>query len=398
MRSQSPRQLSVLTVIESLGRAGAEQALVNLLPALQERGYRCEVAALWPPYDTAAELEEAGVRVHRLNLRHRWHAPQAVRRLTGLGRRRQFDVLHAHLFFAGIYTALSRPLLTGPRRVISFHNVDYDLYPAESVRRRAIKAMHAALMRYGMDGHAGVSRAVARHFETNLNLARVAVIPNSFPVQRIAPQADLQRHAVLSRYGVNDGEFVVVIAARLVPQKGHRFFIQALHLLAQRGLRAKVLAFGAGPLAQDLADEVARCGLQEQFRLCGAVPHEQLLPIIQAADALALPSTHEGFGLAPAEAMLLEKPVLATTIGGVEDVVEHEVSGLMVPPGDPAALADGLARLMQNPDLCRRLGRQGRQSVVNKFSTSHVAAMWEEFYNDLWDGVGPRKGSHSEGA
>jgi len=375
--------MRLLFIIESLGGGGAEHALVNLMPALRRRGHHCEVAVLWPPYELAGTLEEMGVRVHRLKVRHRWSAVEATLKIAALARRRRCDVLHSHLFFANIYTALSKIGAPGPRRAVSFHDVVYDIYPAHGAWQKLRKSLDSRLMRHGMDGYSAVSHAVAAHFTEQLGLAPVRVIPNAFPIEKLRPLADVQRGAVLTDYQFSAEDFVIVIPARLVPSKGHRFFIEALEILRARQLCPKALILGHGPLAEALADEVKQRRLDDQIIFCGRIPQEKLLPIIQVADAVVLPSTHEGFGLAPAEAMALETPVLASRVGGLVDLIEDGVSGLMVPPGDAQALADGIAQLMADVALRQRLGRAGRQRIVEHFSAEAVAAQWEDFYRDL---------------
>ena len=106
--------MKILTVIESLGCGGAEQALVNLLPVLKSRGHQCEVVALWPPYDIAPMLERYGISLHPLDIKGRWNLPQAVVRLAQAVRQVQPDVVHAHLFFASLYSALHQATHTRP--------------------------------------------------------------------------------------------------------------------------------------------------------------------------------------------------------------------------------------------------------------------------------------------
>lgn len=372
--------MKLLFVINSLPHGGAEQALVNLLPELRRRGYCCAVAALQPPYHLAAPLEDAGVAVHRLNLRHRYSMVEAVLPLGRLGR--QFDVLHAHLFFAAIYTALSKVLAPQPRRVVSFHNLDYDLHPPVMGWPKVRRAAHTWLLREWIDGRSAVSQAVAEHYAKHLKLRDITVIPNAFSVDRIQPLTRHRRDAILAPYyALHD--FVVVVPARLAPEKGHRFLLQALHILRGRNLLPRVLLLGDGPQRAAIESEVAYRGLQKQVTLLHAVPHAHLMALVQAADALALPSTHEGLPLVVGEAMALRCPVLVTDVGGLRDLVENGVSGLMVPPGDPLALADGLACLMQDSGLRRRLGAAGRQVVSARFSVERVAELWDAFYREL---------------
>jgi len=119
-----------------------------------------------------------------------------------------------------------------------------------------------------------------------------------------------------------------------------------------------------------------------QVEVLAAMPHEELLSIVAAADVLVLASTHEGFPLVPVEAALLRVPVLATRVGGLPELIEDGTSGLLVEPGDPTALADGLARLAADPGLRRRLGEAGRQAA-SRFSPEAQVPRWIEFYSGL---------------
>src|SRR5205807_1797296 len=121
------------------------------LPQLRRLGHHCEVAALWPPYDLAEALEQQGIVVHRLDLPHRWHVASALGKLEQLCRRHRFEIMHAHLFFAGIYTAMSKAFLPQPRRAVSFHNLAYESYPANTPWKRARKSLDSALLRTCID-------------------------------------------------------------------------------------------------------------------------------------------------------------------------------------------------------------------------------------------------------
>ncbi len=373
-------ELKLLVVSETLGRGGAEQALVNLLPVLRQRGCECEVAALYPPYPLAAELEETGVRVHRLDLSHRWNVAQGVRRLLRLLHAGKFDVLHGHLFFPGLYIALTRPFSPDLYRVVTFHSLGYDCYPTNTAWRKVRKRLDAWLMRNWIDGRVAVSTAVARHCESHLGLSGVHVIPNAFPMNRLNADPGLDRKKLLGEYGLSEHDFVVLFCGRLVKQKGHRFFIQALDILRQRGNCPKALVLGDGPLAAEIAADIRARKLTEQVRLGPAVTHSQLLRIMQGTDLFVMASTHEGFPLSPGEAMALGRPVLATRVGGCPDLLEDGVSGLLVPPADPLALAEGMARLMDDREERQHLGREGRRRIEQHFSAENLAAVWMEYY------------------
>jgi glycosyltransferase involved in cell wall biosynthesis len=372
--------LRLLVVSESLGRGGAEQALVDLLPALQQLGCSCEVAVLHEPDTLAGELEQAGIPVHRLRLTHRWMVPQGVLRLLRVLRDGPYDIVHGHLFFSGLYVALTYPLLRGVQRIITFHNLGYDTYPANTMWRKVRKGLDAWLMRHWIDRRVAVSRAVATHYETHLQIDAIDVIPNGFPTEHLQPSPALDRPRLLAEFGVGGSEFVALVCGRLVSEKGHRYFIEAIDQLRRRGQHPMALIVGDGPLAGVLTADVRARGLDQQIRFHPAVTRAKLLDLMQAVDLVVMPSTHEGFPLSPGEAMALGRPVLATSVGGTPDLVEDGVSGALVPPADPGALADAIALLMNDPERRQRLGACARQRIAEQFSTGHLAEVWMKYY------------------
>jgi glycosyltransferase involved in cell wall biosynthesis len=376
--------MKILHVIESLGRAGAEQALVNLLPEMQRRGHTCEVAVLWPPYDLQPDLEAAGIKVHRLHGRfeRRWNIMRGATRLARLQRRRRFDILHAHLLFADFYTGFSRGLAPQPRRVVTFHNTDFDFLTGASPTSRVARMALPHLLRRGFDGFSAVSNPVREHYLQHVPGIEIEFIPNAFPAE-LAPDANLDRISVRRQWQIEDDEFAIAVVARLAPEKGHQYLLEALTNLRSRQLRPKVLLLGDGPLREELQRQVQEKQLTSQVVFAGNRPHAQLLPLLQSVDAFVLPSTLEGFPLAPAEAMALQCPVLTTTAGGLTDLIENKVSGLLIPTADVPALEQGIQRLMQNAELRTQLGQGGRQRILKYFGAATIAARWETFYQNL---------------
>jgi glycosyltransferase involved in cell wall biosynthesis len=376
----------ILIVIESLGRGGAERALLYLLPALQAHGFRFEVAALWPPYTLATELEAAGIPVHRTDVRPKWNVAKGVGAVANLARPGNFDVIHAHVFFAAFYTALSKPFVAAPKRAVTFHNLAYDSYPANNWKRKALKSANRFLMRTFMDAWTAVSPVVAEHYCHHLGLENVAVIPNAVHLEKVTALSTHDRREILTGFNMDPNQFVLLMASRCVHEKGHRFLLQALRNLSDKEIRPQTLMVGGGPLFEEIGRTIKSLGLEGHVRLTDSVAHERLLKIMQASDALVMASTHEGFPLVPAEAMLLRKPVLATTAGGLTDLIANNVSGILVPPSDPEALAQGIERLVGDSELRTRLGEAGRERVLAKFSLEALLPNWEKFYASLVEG------------
>ena len=374
--------MRILHVIESLELGGAERSLLNVLPSLAHAGNDVEVAALWGPYPLARDLEAGGIPVHRLDIGNRWNIPSGTAKLVRLLRRGRYDVVHAHLFFSTLYVAASKPWAPRARRVATFHNLGFDSYPHTGAWRRARKSLQRWFTRRGFDATTAVSDAVARHYDGHLRLPPSVIIPNAVVVEPGRNGGEATR----ARFGLSPQSFVVVVPARFVPEKGHRHLLDALSELRRRDLRPEVILLGTGPVREAVAHRIEELDLSGQVRIHPTVPHQELVELLRAADAFVSSSTFEGSPLSIAEALSLGTPVLATAVGGVPELAEDGVSGILVPPGDVSALADGLARLMTDEPLRRRLAAAGRDLIQSRQAPDVVATELVELYRRVLAG------------
>jgi glycosyltransferase involved in cell wall biosynthesis len=146
---------------------------------------------------------------------------------------------------------------------------------------------------------------------------------------------------------------------------------------------------GEGPERPKLEDAARRLGIADRVELRGRIPSSELQAAYARARAFVLPAVldargdTEGLGVVLLEAMNHATPVVASRVGGIPDIVEDGVSGLLVPPGDAAALAAALQRVLDSPDLARRLGEAGRRRLHERFSWEAITARWEAVYRSL---------------
>jgi glycosyltransferase involved in cell wall biosynthesis len=372
----------VLFVIESLGVGGAEQSLVNIAPALQARGYRCGVVALWPPYTLAEALEQRGIDVFRLDLGHRWNLMQSIPRLLRVVREHRYDILHGHLFFGGMHVAATRPFLPSVRRAVTFHNLGYASYPVSSLWRRTRRVLDRLAMTYGINAHIAVSTPVADHYRDELGLPNIAVIPNGFVIETLKHDRDALRRKFFGHLRLPSTTLLALTAGRLIEEKDHRNLIEAVDLLKQRGRDIVVTIVGAGPLRKKIEEEIRRRGLEDRIHMQPVIPHDELMEMMQAVDLFLLPSTFEGFPLVPAEAMIAERAVVATRAGGVVELIEDGVSGMLVPTRDPHAFAGAMEKVMLDPALRQRLGAAARERV-RQFSADRIADRLASLYTEM---------------
>jgi colanic acid/amylovoran biosynthesis glycosyltransferase len=176
-----------------------------------------------------------------------------------------------------------------------------------------------------------------------------------------------------------DGPWTIVCVASLQPQKGQLHLIEACRRLVAEGIDVRCLLVGDGETRRDLEQRIRASGLGDHVVLLGQQPRHRVVEILGAADAVAQPSVvlpsgkMEGIPVALMEAMAMERPVVATDISGVAELVEDGATGILVPPGDPSALASALRTLHDDPAMAARLGRAGRQRVVEDFDLTRSA-------------------------
>lgn len=375
--------LRIAVLVETLGAGGAERAILNIVRALLERGHRCTVIALRAPMTLSTDLTLAGADVRSLDLRHRWDLPRGLGRLLSMLRHERFDVLHAHLFFAGLYAGVVPRSKSIPLKVVTFHNLGYDSYPARGIWRRVRKTIDGWVMRHRIDGYTAPSSAVATHYRSHLRLRHIDVIPNSVSTDALARASKTNGATVRDSFHTPQTAPLIVMPGRLVPEKGHMVLLKALDLLEQGDLRPYVVLAGDGPLRDDIDAVIEQRRDPSNIYRVGYVDHASLLALIAAADVCVSASTHEGFGLAIAEAMALGTPVVATRVGGLTELIEDGVSGVLVPPDDPVALADSLHHLLRDDLRRRELAAVGKRRALQWFAPDEIASRLEHLYLSL---------------
>jgi glycosyltransferase involved in cell wall biosynthesis len=177
------------------------------------------------------------------------------------------------------------------------------------------------------------------------------------------------------------GATMVGCLAGLEERKGHRYLFEAAAMLKAEGLNIQYKIGGAGPLRAQLEEESVRLGLAGHVHFLGFV--SDTAEFFAGIDVLAMPSLYEGLGVAVLEAMAAGKPVIATRVGGLVESVVDDVTGILVPPRDPAALAAAIAKFARSHTLGLSMGQQGRERVRQEYSLEKMALQNESYYRAL---------------
>lgn len=376
----SRSHLRVLCVIDTIRvGGGAEQLLVDLLPEMQRRGVDVEVAVLMDsPVHHGADLERAGIKVHRLGLAGPRSLVEAVRKLRALGRAGHYDAFWGHLYYGNFYAWLARRLAGRGAVVATLHSVGYSqARPGGLWGRLSVEVERFVLA--SADRCVAVSQAVREDFAPFLGLGGIRVVHNGVACRRLDTLVSGDPEQVRSSFGFSADDFLIVTPATFVAKKGHTVLLEALEVLRDdRGLRPKALLCGDGPLAAEVERKVAARGLSGQVTVSPVIPHERLMPLIAAADVVVLPSLREPFGIAGAEAMALGTSCILTDVDGFREFTAGADCALLVRPGDAGALADAIHRLHREPDLTEKLGRRGKAHIRKGFDMPICVARWVE--------------------
>jgi glycosyltransferase involved in cell wall biosynthesis len=365
MMSNTLAGLRIAHLIESDGPGGAERVVAHLAGALQAAG-AWNVAFLpaggegW----LARQLEGSGVAIEYLRL-ERPVSPAYARSVAEALRRHRIAVAHSHEFTMAVYGAWAS-WRVGIPHVVTMHGSRY--YASRLRRRLAMRAAIALSART-----VAVSVKLAEDLRRDLWIPgpRITTISNGVPYLRP------ERVTLREELGLLPGDRLLVSVGNLYPVKGHRNLIDALGLLAERHPTLHMAVGGRGELADSLASHARDLGVQDRVHLLGL--RSDVSAILAAADVFVLPSLSEGLPLALLEAMFAACPIVASDVGEVSVALAGGEAGLLVPAGNPGALAAALDLLLSNPERARELGqraarRAGAEYHVSQMVRRYVAA------------------------
>jgi glycosyltransferase involved in cell wall biosynthesis len=320
--------------------------------------------------EMAAALEAKGVQVERVPaVISRWDLP---RRLAIRSRLRRARPAIVHLLIDRPCDKPTAPLADAPQAslVVSFHGTPEDGGTAEAAslveRASLVTAPHSA----------AAERIAATH---GLHRDRIRIVPGGID----EPGDEGERAAAAALRETLDVGFMRplwVSAARFEADRGQVTLLEAAAELERRGVRFVVAFAGQGPTRAALVDRAAALGVERSVRFVG--PEIELDVLLRAADGFVSTAWSDGIPNALLEAMARERPVVATDVGGICDVVEDGLTGLVVPPGQVEALAGALHMLATHPEQARRVGEQGAHRVLATCTWPRVIESFELVYDE----------------
>jgi glycosyltransferase involved in cell wall biosynthesis len=367
------RKLRVLVLIDRpITTGGGERVasvLASMLDANRFERLLCSTRST-PAKTFEAELAESGVRVLVLE-RTSKISVKAWWPLVRLLRRERIDVLHAHKFGSNLWGTILGRLTRVPVVVAHEHSWSYEGQPVRRFLDRDVIAR-------GADVIVAVSREDRRRM---IEVERIKPETIRFIPNGIAPP-ERTGHDVRAELGIARDAPVVATVGQLRPEKALEVLIEAAGLLAPRFPGLKVVVVGHGPVEDDLHRRVADAGLQDTVLFPGR--RNDVPDVLAAIDVAVCCSDFEGSPLSVMEYMAAAKPVVATTVGGVPDLIEDGVHGLLVPPRRPDELADAIAVLLTDPARGKEMGERALVRQREEFSLAAFVRRAEDLYEELY--------------
>jgi glycosyltransferase involved in cell wall biosynthesis len=379
-RIDRPRVLTLIDLLSSHG--GAEGVAFDIATHLNpERFESILCVSRWPPsagyqsldpswIEALPLLEQAGVRFLPLRRSRKVDLPSLVR-LGRFLRRERVDVLHAHKFGSNVWGSIVGSIARVPVLLAHEHTWSFEGQPLR-------RFLDRELVSRASDRFIAVSREDQRRMIEieHIAPARTMFIPNGVPPAPPSSGIDVR-----SELGIPKEVPVIGVVGLLRAQKAHQVLIDAAAMLTDQWPGLQVLIVGDGPERANLERLVGELRLERTVRFLGL--RTDVPDVLEAFDIAVCCSDFEGSPLSVLEYMEASLPVVATAVGGLPDLIEPGVNGLLVPPRDPPALAGALSELLHDPARARAMGEHSCERRHAEFDIAVMVGRLEDLYSEL---------------
>ena len=378
--------MKLLFLIDSLGSGGAERSTAVMLPYLRERGVEPSVIVLYIAEGNEDAVKEAGFDFQVLQSAR---LIARVRELRRVMKAERPDILHTTLFASdqigrlaaiGTRTKVVSSLVSTPRSARTSSGIG----PAPW-KIRVVNAIDIATSHLFVDRFHAVSQGVAFAFRTKYRLParKLSVVERGRQAKELGEKSDERRARVREGLGIDSSAEVVLAVGRHDHVKAHTDLIRAVaHLTASRPKITLLVAGREGPATADMKAEIATSDvLGDHVRLLGY--RADIADLLAASDVMALPSLLEGTAGVALEAMAVGTPIVSTHLEGLDGILIDGRNALVVPVGNPPAMAAAIARLLDDEELATRLSEAGRKDFLDRFTIERAADGMVAMYREV---------------
>ncbi len=379
------KRFRVAHVITRLCKGGAQENTFHTVRLANRDRFDVDLIS-GPTHGHEGSIEDsvgaAGIEIIRVPALVRDIAPRkdvlALRALTRIFRERQYHIVHTHTSKAGFLGRLAAARSGMPIVVHTPHGNIFEGYFSKAMTRLFVAMERYAARRTdriveltpgGIEKH--LEQGIGRREQYVTIFSGIDLTPFDLVIAR--------REETRRALGVEPEAYLVGAVGRLEPIKGFSHFITAARIIAQRLPEARFIVAGHGALAADLRAQSADLG--DRVRWLGL--REDVPDLMAAMDVFVLPSLNEGMGRVLLEAGAAGTPVVATSVGGVPDIIRNGETGILTPPRDPEAMAEAIVTLERDPARRRAMGLKARERVAPAYGLDRMVAQIEALYEQL---------------
>lgn len=368
---QSIPKIRVLHVLPHFGMGGAEMLVKNMLLSHDKRKFEVAACSLFPKRGTIIdrELEENGIKVIYLNKKP---GPdlKTVINLYHLFKQYKVSIIHTHGYILR-YTLLPSIMNRIPVKIHTIHNI------AEKEVDNYGKVIHWIAFKLFKVQPVGISQIISRSTENLYKIDKVPFVFNGIPTN-IYQKSPLARQTLRNSLNILDSNIVIANIAIFKPQKNHRLLIESFYLIFREMPELILILVGDGELKQDIENFVRSKRLDENVKFLGL--RKDIPAVLSASDICVLSSDWEGVPLVVLEAMAAGKPIVAPAVGGLPDIIINNITGILVPPKDPKALANAILKICRNRTMLDEMGNKGRAIAIEQFDIKIITQQYEDLY------------------
>lgn len=371
----------VLHIQKAKGISGSENHLLTLLPRLKRKELDIQflglVEARRGTDEFCVKLEQRGIATTVIPIRADFD-PICLWQTYSFIKKAKPDLVHTHLIHGDLYGTVAAKLASVPHVISTKHG--YSSFHKISKFYRLNKFIARFVDRY-----ITISQALQEYCAEAEGIPKSKMVAIHYALDSISLNGDRTVKMIRSDYNVPSDSFLLVIIGRLIEVKGHKYLFEAIREVKERGKNVRLLVVGDGALRHSLEQAVVELGIRQEVSFLGF--RTDVCGILLASDLFLLPTLGEGFGLVLLEAMAAGKPIVASNVTSIPEVVVNGETGLLVPPRDSHALAEAIDRFLGEPELRGKMGEASRQRVKEYFPVEKMVNATVKVYKEVLSGA-----------
>lgn len=368
-------KINILHIYQNSKIGGVQRQMLSLVREYNRKLFNPIVCCFGPRQELGKELEKLNLDFIALNV-NRYHrfSPTIIIKLYQLMRKRNIHIVRTHKYRASLYGRIAASIACIPVVITSVHgNYRKDLRLERKIANRVLARI--------TDRIVAVSESIKQDIlkYDNVEPSRVLVIQNGVDISKFDPEGKF--HDIRREFAISENDIIIGFIGRLVPAKGLEYLIDAFLILEKEQKNIKLFITGEGSLLDCLKERLRKHSINERVIFTGK--RLDIPDILSAIDIFVIPSLAEGLPNSLLEAMSMGKPIIATSIGGIPEVIKNEINGLLVPPRNIESLVEAIKKLIADKHLASEIGKNARNYVIENLSIQATTRKWESLYISL---------------